>query len=188
MGGIVEKRNDPTLTKHLEPQETLSGFPIGRVAQTIRKIISPSFSVHDVESVTVVLVSHLIIEERINGLIIKWLTDHLPKMGSKNRNGVPVNDAARTEIEEYVNKLDFSKKLSLIKPLGTLLWGDDSEAIFKDFYKINQARVDIAHRLDLKTVKFDNYSLGTEAGVEKFLDLAQGRLLNVSDLEELIDG
>jgi hypothetical protein len=184
----VGKRNDSSSRNHLKPEETLSGFPIGRVAQTIRKIISPSFSAHDVESITVVLVSHLMIEERINGLIIKWLTDHLPVMGSKNRHGVPVNEVARTEIEDYVNKLDFSKKLSLIKPLGTLLWGDDSEAIFKDFHKINKARVDIAHRLDLKTVKFDNHSLGTEAGVEKFLDLAQQRLLNISDLEELIDG
>jgi len=184
VGGTLEKEND----KHLEPKETLSGFPVGRVAQTIRKIISPSFSNHDVESITVILVSHLMIEERINGLIIKWLTDHLPKMGSKNRQGVPVNEVAREEIEDYVNKLDFSKKLSLIKPLGTLLWADDSEAIFKDFYKINNARVEIAHRLDLKRVKFDNLSLDTEAGMEKFLDLAQQRLLNVSDLEELIDG
>jgi hypothetical protein len=167
--------------------ESYLGFPNGKVALSIRKVISPSLSKHDVESITIVLVSHLMIEERINGLIIKWLTDHLPNMGSINKNGVPVNDVARKEIEKYVKKMDFSKKLGFIKPLGTLLWGDDSKAIFKDFYKINDARIEIAHRLDLKRVKFDNLSLGTEAGVEKFLDLAQHRLLNISDLEELID-
>ncbi len=88
--------------------ESYLGFPTGKVAQSIRKIISPSLSKHDVESITIVLVSHLMIEERINGLIIKWLTDHLPKMGSMNKKGVPVNDVAREEIEEYVKKMDFS--------------------------------------------------------------------------------
>ncbi|OPY06248.1 MAG: hypothetical protein A4E66_02268 [Syntrophus sp. PtaB.Bin001] len=184
----MEKDNNLNSCMHWGQNEILSGFPIGRVAQTIRKIISPSFSNHDVESIAVVLVSHLMIEERINDLIIKWLTGHIPEMASKNRQGVPVNEVARDEIEDYINKLDFSKKLKLIKPLGTLLWGDDSEAIFRDFYKINNARVEIAHRLDLKSVKFDNFSLATEVGLEKFLDLAQQRLLNVSDLKELIDG
>jgi len=167
--------------------ESYLGFPTGKVAQSIRKIISPSLSVHDVESITIVLVSHLMIEERINRLITKWLTDHLPSMDIINKKGFPVNKVAREEIEEYVQKMDFSKKLSLIKPLGTLLWGDDSKTIFEDFYKINNARVEIAHRLDLNKIKFNNYTLGNEAGVEKFLDLAQQRLLNVSDLEELID-
>jgi hypothetical protein len=167
--------------------ESYLGFPTGKVAQSIRKIISPSFSKHDVESITIVLVSHLMIEERINELIIKWLTSHLPKMGSKNKRGIPVNDAAHEEIEEYVKKMDFSKKLKFIEPLGTLLWGDDSKEIFKDFYKINNARVEIAHRLNLTKIKFGNRSLATEAGVENFLNLAQQRLLNVSDLVELID-
>jgi len=167
--------------------ESYLGFPNGKVAQSIRKIISPSLSKHDVEAITIVLVSHLMIEEKINELIIKWLTIHLPKMGSKNKKGVPINDAAHEEIEEYVKKMDFSKKLKFIKPLGTLLWSDDSKDIFNDFYKINNARVEIAHRLDLTKIKFGNHSLATEAGIEKFLDLAQHRLLNVSDLVELID-
>jgi hypothetical protein len=181
------KKTDSSSSGPIEPKETLSGFPVGRVAQTIRKIISPTFSNHDVECVTVILVSHLMIEERINSLIIKWLTDHLPKMGGK-KHRKPVNDVAHDELVSFIDKLDFSKKLSLIKPLGTLLWGDDSEAIFKDFHKINSARVEIAHRLGIKAIKIDNLSLGTEAGIEKFLDLAQQRLMNVSDLIELVDG
>ncbi len=182
----MDKENNSGLSEHLG-LKTLFEFPVGRVAQTIRELISPNYSNHDVESISVVLVSHLMIEERINGLIIKWLTNHLPEMSTKNRHGVPVNEVARDEIANYVEKLDFSKKLGLIKPLGTLLWGDDSEAIFKDFYKINTARVEIAHRLAIKGVKIDNLSLGTEAGIEKFLDLAQQRLIYISDLEELID-
>lgn len=169
-------------------EESSLGFPIGRVAQSIRKVIGPSLSNHDVECITVVLVSHLMIEERINSLIVKWLTNHLPEMSSKNRHGVSVNDVARDEIVKDVDKLDFAKKLNFIKPLGTLLWGDDSKNIFKDFFKINNARVEIAHRLDIKNIRISNKSLDTEAGIERFLDLAQQRLLNVSDLIEFIDG
>ena len=169
-------------------EKSLLGFQIGRVAQTIRTIISPGLSNHDVECITVILVSHLMIEERINSLIIKWLTNHLPEMGSKNKHGVPVNDVAREELVKYIDKLDFVKKLTLIKPLGTLLWGDDSKDIFNDIYKINNARIEIAHRLDIESIKINNQSLSTEAGVERFLDLAQQRLLNISDLIELIDG
>jgi hypothetical protein len=108
-------------------------------------------------------------------------------MSTKNK-GVSVNDVARNELITFVDKLDFVKKLNLIKPLGTLLWGDESKDIFKDFHKINQARTNIAHRLDIESIKFDNKSLATESGVEKFLNLAQQRLLNVGDLIELIDG
>jgi hypothetical protein len=147
-------------------KEPESGFPLGRVAETIRKTISPSFSSHDVECIAVVLVSHLMIEERINTLLIKWLTNNLPNMGGKSKQGISVNDIARNEIVSYVEKLDFTKKLNLIKPLGTFLWGDDSKDIFNDFYMINNARVEIAHRLDIKNTRIENLSIATEEGVE----------------------
>ena len=180
------KKNNKDFTNAFD--ESFLGFPTGKVAQSIRKIISPSLSNHDVECITIVLVSHLMIEERVNSLIIKWLTNNLPKMGGKNKKGESANDVARNEFTTYVDKLDFVKKLNLIKPLGTLLWGDDSKDIFKDFYKINNARIEIAHRLEIKGIKIDNKSLATEGGVEKFLDLAQQRLLNIDDLIELVGG
>lgn len=187
---MIKKKNNqiPDTASANMKEESSLGFPIGKVAQSIRRIISPSLSNHDVECITVVLVSHLMIEERINALITKWLTNHLPKMSSKNKRGVSVNDVAREELAKYIDKLDFVKKLKLIKPLGTLLWGDDSKDIFDDIYTINNARIEIAHRLDIKKVKIGNLSLATEAGAERFLDLAQQRLQNISDLIELIDG
>ena len=184
---MTKKKNSQIPGTATVKEESSLGFPIGKVAQSIRRIISPSLSKHDVECITVVLVSHLMIEERLNTLIINWLTNHLPKVGTKNKRGVSVNDVAREELDKYIDKLDFVKKLNLIKPLGTLLWGDDSKDIFKDIYKINDARIEIAHRLDIKSIKIDNLSLATEAGAERFLDLAQQRLLNISDLIELID-
>jgi hypothetical protein len=37
-------------------EESSLGFPIGRVAQSISKVIGPNLSNHDVEGITVVLV------------------------------------------------------------------------------------------------------------------------------------
>ncbi len=162
------------------------GFPTGKVAESIRKVISPNFSSHDVEAITVILVSHLMIEKNINTLLYKWMTDRLPEMSTKIKD-IPVHVVAKEELENVINKLDFAKKLSLIKPLGTLLWGADSKDIFKDFYKINNVRVEIAHRLNFEKIKFENQALNSEEGLEHFLNLAQQRNINISDLIELID-
>ena len=167
--------------------ESFLGFPVGKIAQSIRKVISPQFSNHDVESITIILVSHLMIERKINELLLKWMAGHFPKMSIKIKKNIPVNNLAIIELEKVINKLDFVKKLNLIKPLGILLWGDDSEDIFKDFYKINDIRVEVAHRLNFEKIKIKNLSNSSEEGVEQFLNLAQQRLLNISDLMELID-
>ena len=183
---MTKKKNSQIRPTTSANAESSLGFPTGRVAQSIRKIISPSLTNHDVECITVVLVSHLMIEERINSLLVKWLAKPLPQMGRKNKHRISVNNIAKEELNKYFDKLDFVKKLSLIKPLGTLLWGDDSEDIFNDIFKINDARIKIAHHLDIKNIKIDNLSLATEKGLEHFLDLAQQRLLNISDLIELM--
>jgi hypothetical protein len=127
------------------------------------------------------------IEKRINDLIYNWLTKNLPQMSSKSKGGTSVNDLARDALNKYIEKMDFAKKVELIRPLGLLLWADDSKDIFADIYKINDTRVGIVHRMDISTVKFKSKPLNTESGLEHFFDLAQQRLLNISDLMELID-
>ena len=180
------KKEDPKV--HRSVNESILGFPSGKVAQSIRSVIHRDLSSHDVECITVVLVSHLMIEKRISDLIYNWLTKNLPQMSSKSKSGTSVNDLAKDTLNKYIEKLDFSKKVELIKPLGILLWSDDSKDIFADIYKINNARVDIVHRMDISTIKFKSKSLNTEDGLEHFFDLAQQRLLNISELMELIDG
>ncbi|MFH2060351.1 MAG: hypothetical protein ABIJ59_15815 [Pseudomonadota bacterium] len=63
-------------------------FPDGKVAESIRRTISPEFADHDVESITIILVSHLMIERKINTLLLKWMADRLPKTGTKNKKGL----------------------------------------------------------------------------------------------------
>ena len=181
---VKKKRRDPKAHKLVD--KSILGFPSGKVAQSIRSVIYRDLSNHDVECITVVLVSHLMIEARINDLIYLWLAKNLPQMSSKNKSGTSVNELARDILNKYIEKLEFSKKVELIKPLGVLLWSDDSKDIFGDIYKINDARISIVHRMDISNIKFGNKSLNTEVGLEHFFDLAQQRLLNISDLIELI--
>lgn len=184
MTGKKKKRDQKA---HTLVDESILGFPSGRVAQSIRSIIHRDLSNHDVECITVVLVSHLMIEKRINDLIYIWLTKNLPQMSIKNKSGTPVNELALDILNKYIEKMDFAKKVDLIKPLGVLLWSDDSKGIFGGIYKINDARVGIVHRMEISNIKFGKKPLNTEAGLEHFFDLAQQRLLNISDLIELID-
>lgn len=170
----------------VELKVSIYGFPVGKVAEAMRKILTPSFTRHHVESISAVLVIHLMIEEQINILINKWMLKGLPSFKGKIK-GQPVDDYARFELKNNINRLDFSKKLDMIKPLGTLLWADESDGIFKDVRKINNVRVEIAHRLDFEKIKFRNKAISTEAGLDAFLDLAHQRLQNLIDLAEIFD-
>ena len=89
-------------------------FPL---AQTLQKILSPGLTDHEVEAVVVCLISHLLIEEKINQVLYNWLNQDAP--------GSPKNPEkvlkAQTELRKFiVEKLDFAKKYSLIEPFFAL--------------------------------------------------------------------
>jgi hypothetical protein len=50
-------------------------FPL---AQTLRKALYPRLSDHEVEAVVVCLISHLLIEEKINEVLYNWLNQDAP--------------------------------------------------------------------------------------------------------------
>jgi CheY-like chemotaxis protein len=58
--------------------KTESGFPIGKVAQTLRKILYPALTEHQVEAIMVLLMSHLLIEQKINHVLYDWLKQDAP--------------------------------------------------------------------------------------------------------------
>ena len=58
--------------------KTESGFPIGTVAQTLRKILYPALTEHQVEAIMVLLMSHLLIEQKINHVLYDWLKQDAP--------------------------------------------------------------------------------------------------------------
>jgi hypothetical protein len=125
------------------------------------------------------LLLHLIIENKINRILHKCVGD----IDRKLLNGDLLDELKWEMIEE----MSFSRKLGLIKPLAKKLWKRDHKSMLKDFDIINNIRNDIFHRMKIKEVNIDGALLNSEEGIEKFLDLAHQRSLNIDDLEELIE-
>ncbi len=185
---MTRKRSSKSPKHDQMEGKSFDGFQLGSVAQNIRKVVHSDLSNHDVECISVVLISHLMLENRINLLIYTWLTGHLPIMGIDKDSKDDVNEIAKLNLRKYVEGMDFIKKVNLIKPLGLLLWPKSSDSFFKDILKINDMRNDIFHRLEFKKYKFGNKTIDTEEGIENFFNLAQQLLINVEDLIELISG
>jgi len=164
------------------------GFPKGIVAKSLRKVLYSGLTEHDVECISIILISHLMIENTINELLYNWMADSIPDMSSDTKEEARAHKKeVRKQVEGNIVKgLDFAKKVALIKPLATALWKKDGKDILKDIYEINDIRNDIFHRLKIKEVRFKGKLLTSEKGIETFVDTAQQRLLNIDALIELI--
>jgi hypothetical protein len=77
--------------------DSSSSFPgEGSLAQRLRKILYPELTDHEVESITVCLMSHLLVERSINGVLYRWLKRDTVMLGS----AVSLKDAE----DSYGNK------------------------------------------------------------------------------------
>ena len=158
------------------------------VSKSLRKVLHSELSDHDVECISIVLICHLMIENRINKLLYNWMADSIPYMGSTgDQDAVLNNESVKKQVEDnIVKKLNFSKKVQLIKPLATALWKEEGDGILKEIYEINDIRNGIFHYLKVKEVKFKDKLLTSEGGIEAFVDIIHQTLLNIDDLIELI--
>ena len=55
-------------------------FSKGNVAQALRKILYPEITEHQVEAIVVCLMAHLLIENKLNGLLYRWLRQDAPEL------------------------------------------------------------------------------------------------------------
>lgn len=171
----------------MDPNNFIFGLQKGIVAKSLRKVLHSDLTDHDVESIAIILICHLMIENRINKLLYNWYTDSIPYMGSAgDTEAVLHNENVRKQVEDNIVKLDFTKKVTLIKPLATALWKKEGDEILKEIYEVNNVRNDIFHYLKIKEVKFKGKLLTSEEGLEVFVDVTHQRLLNIDDLIELI--
>jgi hypothetical protein len=172
----------------MSSKDFISDFPKGKVAKSLRKILYPDLREHDVQCISVVLICHLMIEQQMNRVLFLWMSGSIPYMGSTgDQFAVQHNETVRAEVEDNIVKLDFTKKLALIRPLATALWKKDGKEILKDIYEINNIRNGIFHFLKIKTVKFKGKLLTSEDGIEYFANVVHQRLLNIDDLAEFIE-
>lgn len=155
------------------------GFPTGGVAQTLRKILYPELTDHEVEAIIVCLMAHLLIENSLNGVICRWLKQDAPI-----RSNTTIGSQATDKLWNNIVKMDFAKKYSLIQPFFAVCFPKEQELP----WKINELRNTIFHGKAIKDATYKDQLLTEEATVEKiFLD-AQAASRQLAKFEEMVDG
>jgi len=159
-------------------EETAAGFPKGRVAETLRKILSQDLTPHGTEAVTVCLLSHLLVEREINKLLFNWL-----KLDAPRKSEAAPSDAAEEALWKSIVKMAFAQKYALVEPHLKLFFPKEAS----DVWKLNDLRNDIFHGRAVEDAKFDGGSIKDEATVEKIFLSAQHVAMRFAEIWELVD-
>ena len=154
------------------------GFQKGKVAESLRKILYPSLSNHEVEAIVVCLMAHLLIESKINRLIYRWLRQDAPAW--KEEETV---SKAEDQLQKNIVKIDFAKKYSLVEPFFTMHFPQEA----KNTWKINNLRNDIFHGRAIEDAKFNGQPISKEETVEKLFLAAQEVSMRFDKFEEMVD-
>ena len=157
---------------------TDSGFPKGNVAQTLRKVLYPGLSDHEVEAVVVCLMSHLLVEDKINRVLYGWLKQDAP--GWKEDEKV---SKAEDELLSYIVNLEFAKKYFLIKPFFAIHFPQEA----KNVLKINDLRNYIFHGKGIGDAEFNGQPISKEKTVEEIFLAAQVISMRLDTFAEMID-
>lgn len=157
---------------------TDEGFPKGNVAQTLRKILYPELTEHQVEAIVVCLMAHLLIENKLNGILYRWLRQDAPKLKEEKR----VSEA-EDHLWENIVKMDFAKKYLLVKPFFAMHFSDEAANV----WKINDLRNNIFHGRAIGDAKFEGEPISEEKTVEKIFLAAQVVSMRLDTFEEMID-
>ena len=107
-------------------ETTDAGFPRGNVAQTLRKILYPELTGHQVEAIIVCLMAHLLIENKINGLLYRWLRQDAPEWKEEKK----VSEA-EDNLWKNIVKTDFAKKYSLVDPFFSMHFSEEAANVWK---------------------------------------------------------
>lgn len=161
--------------------KTDMGFPKGQVAQTLRRILYPELTDHEVEAIIVCLMAHLLIENGLNGLLYRWLEQDAPK---------PIKDEhvshvskARDALYNNIVKIDFAKKYSLVEPFFAEWFPKEAETP----WKINDLRNNLVHARAIKDAKFEGQPISDEKTIERVFISAQAVSMQFDKFEEMID-
>lgn len=154
------------------------GFPKGRVAQTLRKILYPQLTDHEVEVIVVCLLAHLLVENRLNGLLYRWLKQDAPNLSKDD-----VTAKAEDALWKNIIKMDFAKKYSLVEPFFKIHFPNEAAKP----WKLNDLRNDIFHGRAIKDATFQDQPISEEKTVEEIFRAAQFLSEKLDKFEEMID-
>ena len=96
------------------------------MAQALRKTLSPSLTDHEVEAIVVCLFAHLLIENKLNGLLYRWLKQDAP-----SSNNSDVTAKAEDALWKNIVKIDFAKKWSLVEPFFEIHFPSQAAQMWK---------------------------------------------------------
>jgi hypothetical protein len=154
------------------------GFPKGNVAGTLRKILDPELTDHEVEAIVVCLLAHLLIEGTIDNVLYRWLKQDCPES-----NDVGVNARAHDSLWKSILNIGFAKKFSLVEPFFAAHFPEGAANV----RKINNLRNQIFHGKAIKEARFEGQSISDEKTVENLFLCAQFTSMQLDKFEEMID-
>jgi hypothetical protein len=146
------------------------GVPKGSVAKKLRAILYPELTDHQVETIVVCLMAHLLIENNLNGLLCRWL----------NQNYPPVDKDA---LWEKIVSAQFSRKFRPVSKFMDEYFPRDKKAI----WNINDLRNHIFHGRPQNDAMFEDQPISEESTVERIFLAAQDVSLRFVRFEEVLD-
>lgn len=154
------------------------GFPKGNVPQTLHKILYPALTDHEVEAIVVCLMAHLLIENKLNGILYRCLIQAAPVHPESDKQS-----KAEDKLWGNIVKIDFAKKYSLVEPFFAEHFPDHAASP----WKINDLRNTIFHGRAIRDARFEGQPISNEKTVEKIFLAAQFASERFDKFEELID-
>ena len=157
--------------------ELKNGLSKKQIAKGLRQILYPDLDDVDVENISICLLCHLLIENRINGILYRWLEYDLP-FTDKMHEG-KIKDA----LWKKIIGMNFATKYSIIDPSFSAFFKRPAETV----WKVNDLRNDIFHGKALKDAKFKGKSINAEGTIEELFTSAQEIVSYLADFNEMLD-
>jgi hypothetical protein len=172
----------------MNAEKTPWGFPRGKVAHTLRCVLSKEFTDDDINTIAVVLMSHSLVEASIERVLYLVLDSEFPHYGrgynaEETKKLEDLNHKMEERLSNTILDMSFWQKLSLVKPCLEIR----DPCLIDEIKKINYVRNKIAHLKKIDDLKFRDKLIWNEEGLEELFVAAQCIAKEIDKLWEWID-
>jgi hypothetical protein len=159
-------------------RNSAGGFPEGKVAQAIIAILYPRLTPPAIDAIVACLMSHLLVEEKINRVLYQWLKQDAPSL-----TNATISSKADANLWKNIAEMAFARKYSLMKPFFSAQFPKEAE----DVMKLNTLRNQIMHGKAIEGARFNDRPISKEATVEEIFLAAQAVAMQLDRFAELLD-
>lgn len=170
-----------------DPTET--EFPKGNVAKTLRAILNQDLKSQDVETISVVLFAHLVLEDYLSRIFYAMLVNDMPRKVSgcgtegEQQAMQVANQRMEDKIWEKARDTSFIKKLEYFEPC-LKEWFPELPTKIRE---LNRVRNSILHGKKINEVVCGDHSIWSEKGIEMYFLDAQSAGNQLNKFHEMID-